>query len=42
MDTKILSQPLQGFCGQTCIALIKNISVEYDFSKLVAYLEVNI
>ncbi|ERK30171.1 hypothetical protein [Clostridium intestinale] len=28
MDTKILSQPLEGFCGQACIALLKNISVE--------------
>ncbi|MBB6625339.1 hypothetical protein H7E67_18140 [Clostridium gasigenes] len=28
MDTKILSQPLEGLCGQTCIALLKNISVE--------------
>lgn len=28
MDIKILEQPLEGFCGQTCIALLKNISVE--------------
>ncbi|WP_297419814.1 hypothetical protein [Clostridium sp.] len=28
MDTKILSQHLEGLCGQTCIALLKNISVE--------------
>ena len=28
MDIKILSQSLEGLCGQTCIALLKNISVE--------------
>lgn len=28
MKKQILSQPFEGLCGQTCIALLKDISVE--------------